>query len=79
MQEKGFPAWGKSEGKKVGEGWIASFDSMGEYKELEPIEFDILSYRLYSIINQGRQAILRVSGSPVVAEGGEALFAVYDP
>jgi N-methylhydantoinase B len=79
MQEKVFPAWGRSEEKKVGGGRIAPFNSIGKYKELDPIEFDILSYRLYSIINQGRQAILRVSGSPVVAEGGEALFAVYDP
>jgi N-methylhydantoinase B len=42
------------------------------------VEYEILSYRLYSMVNESRQAIMRVSGSPVVAEGGEALFALYN-
>jgi N-methylhydantoinase B len=42
------------------------------------IEYEILSYRLYSLVNEARQAIMRVSGSPVVAEGGEALFGLYN-
>lgn len=79
MEKNQFPSWGKKEGKNVGGGWIPSVNKVKEYQKLDPIEFDILSYRLYSIINEGRQAVMRVSGSPVVAEGGEALFAVYDP
>jgi len=46
--------------------------------ELDDIEYEILSYRLYSMVNEARQTILRVSGSPVVAEGGEALYALYN-
>lgn len=42
------------------------------------VEYEILSYRLYALVNEARQAIMRVSGSPVVAEGGEALFAIYN-
>lgn len=68
-----------NKGKNIGGGWIAPLKKVKKYKKLGPIEFDILSYRLYSIINEGRQAVMRVSGSPVVAEGGEALFAIYDP
>ena len=69
------------EGKRtfVGGGWLPSREEVAGYKKLSPVEFEILSYRLNSIANEARQAILRVSGSPVVAEGGEALFAIYDP
>ena len=78
MEKTGFPSWGQEKSKEIGGGWIAPFEKVKEYEKLDPIEFDILSYRLYSIINEGRQAVMRVSGSPVVAEGGESLFAVYD-
>ena len=78
MEQTGFPSWGKDRGKDLGGGRIPPMNEVMEYEKLDQIEFDILSYRLYSIINEGRQAIMRVSGSPVVAEGGEALFAAYD-
>jgi N-methylhydantoinase B len=69
------------EGKRtfVGGGWLPSREEVASYRKLSPVDFEILSYRMNSIANEARQAILRVSGSPVVAEGGEALFAVYDP
>src|SRR4030066_161846 len=79
VPEQQFPSWGKEKSKEVGGGRVPALSKVKQYKKLDPIEFDILSYRLYSIINEGRQAVMRVSGSPVVAEGGEALFAVYDP
>ncbi|MBL7119552.1 MAG: hydantoinase B/oxoprolinase family protein [Dehalococcoidia bacterium] len=63
----------------VGGGWLPSREEVAEYERLSPVDFEILSYRMHSICNEARQAILRVSGSPVVAEGGEALFAIYDP
>jgi len=63
----------------IGGGWLPDFEETRKYEKLSPVDFEILSYRLYSIVNEGRQAIMRVSGSPVVAEGGEALFALYDP
>jgi N-methylhydantoinase B/oxoprolinase/acetone carboxylase alpha subunit len=68
-------------GKRVfiGGGWLPSRDELAAYERLSPVDFEILSYRMNSIANEARQAILRVSGSPVVAEGGEALFAIYDP
>ena len=68
------------EGKRtfVGGGWLPSREEVASYKKLSPVDFEILSYRMNSIAKEARQAILRVSGSPVVAEGGEALFAVYD-
>ena len=69
------------EGKRtfIGGGWLPSREEVKAYKRLSPVDFEILSYRMNSIANEARQAILRVSGSAVVAEGGEALFAVYDP
>ncbi len=60
-------------------GYIPAADDLKNYERLNPVEFEILSYRMHSICNEARQAVLRVSGSPVVAEGGECLFAVYDP
>ena len=63
----------------IGGGWLPSREEVTSYKKLSPVDFEILSYRMNSIANEARQAILRVSGSPVVAEGGEALFAIYDP
>ncbi|OPY56621.1 MAG: Acetophenone carboxylase delta subunit [Pelotomaculum sp. PtaU1.Bin035] len=45
--------------------------------KLSPIEFEILSHRIYSIMNEARQGVMRVSGSPVVCEAGECLFAAY--
>jgi N-methylhydantoinase B len=51
---------------------------MREGVDLSDVEYEILSYRLYSLVNESRQAVMRVSGSPVVAEGGEALFAIYN-
>jgi N-methylhydantoinase B len=69
------------EGKRtfLGGGWLPSREEVAGYEKLSPVDFEILSYRMNSIANEARQAILRVSGSPVVAEGGEALFAIYDP
>jgi len=63
----------------LGGGWLPSREDLAAYERLSPVEFEILSYRMNSIANEARQAVLRVSGSPVVAEGGECLFAIYDP
>src|SRR4030042_1325262 len=79
MAEKKFPSWGENESRDISGGGVPPLNRERQIEKLGPIEFDILSHRLYSIINEGRQAVMRVSGSPVVAEGGEALFAVYDP
>lgn len=73
-----FPSWGENHSREIGGGLIPPLRTVRKYKELDPIEFDILSYRIYSIMNECREAVMRVSGSPVVAEGGEALFAIYD-
>jgi N-methylhydantoinase B len=69
------------EGKRtfIGGGWLPSREELASYERLSPVDFEILSYRMNSIANEARQAVLRVSGSPVVAEGGECLFAIYDP
>jgi N-methylhydantoinase B len=69
------------EGKRtfVGGGWLPSREEVSNYKKLPPVEFEILTYRMNSIANEARETIMRVSGSPVVAEGGEAFFAIYDP
>lgn len=78
MERKEFPSWGKNEGRNIGGGWLPPLNQVKQYEKLDPVEFDIISHRLYSVVNEARQAVMRVSGSPVVAEGGEALFAFYD-
>ena len=60
-------------------GYIPALEELRKYQKLSPVDFEILSYRMHSICNEARQAVLRVSGSPVVAEGGECLFAIYNP
>lgn len=45
--------------------------------KLNQVQFEILSHRIYSIMNEARQGVMRVSGSPVVCEAGECLFAAY--
>lgn len=62
----------------IGGGWLPSREEVTRYEKLSAAEFEILSYKVNAICNEARQAIQRVSGSPIVAEGGEALFAIYD-
>ena len=47
-------------------------------KEMDPVEYEIISHRIFKIIDNARLNIMRVSGSPIVCEGGEALFALYN-
>jgi hypothetical protein len=54
MSGKKFPSWGADKGKNVGGGWLPSLAEVRKYEKLDPIEFDILSHRLYSIINEAR-------------------------
>jgi len=82
MQEKQIYRYEAPFGGKrthIGGGWLPAREEIVKYEKLHPATYEILAHRLYSICNDARQAILRVSGSPVVAEGGEALFAIYDP
>ncbi|MBI3075791.1 MAG: hydantoinase B/oxoprolinase family protein [Deltaproteobacteria bacterium] len=46
--------------------------------ELDPFRYEIFRHRLYQVLEEGRLAIHRVSGSPVVVEGGECMCSFYD-
>ncbi len=79
MEVRQYPSWGKDQGKDIGGGWVPPLNKVRQYDKVGPIDFDIISHRLYSIINEGRQAVQRISGCPTVAEAGEAGFFVNDP
>ena len=46
--------------------------------ELDPIRYEVCVRRLNSILEQGRQAIAMISGSPAIVEGGEFMTSLYD-
>jgi N-methylhydantoinase B len=47
-------------------------------KELDPITYEVLKHKIWQILWEGREAMLHVSGSPVVSEAKECMFAIYD-
>ncbi|MDO8784748.1 MAG: hydantoinase B/oxoprolinase family protein, partial [Syntrophales bacterium] len=47
-------------------------------KDIDPITYEILRHRLFSILQEGRYAMARVSGSPVATEAKETMTAIYD-
>lgn len=44
---------------------------------LDPVKYQIYRHRLYNILEEGRLTIRCVTGSAVVAEGGETLCSFY--
>ncbi|MBI3077818.1 MAG: hypothetical protein HYY85_12680, partial [Deltaproteobacteria bacterium] len=49
----------------------------GPGAKLDPVQYEIFSHRLFHLLEEGQIAIRMVSGSPVVAEGGETMCAFY--
>ena len=45
---------------------------------LDPIKYEVFMRRLKSILEEGRQAIAMVSGSPAIVEGGEFMTSFYN-
>ncbi len=50
---------------------------MGAKENLDAITYEILRHRLFSILQEGRYAMARVSGSPVATEAKETMTAIY--
>ena len=46
--------------------------------ELDPVKYEIFRHRLFNILEEGRGAMINISGSPVIAEGGECMTSIYD-
>ena len=47
-------------------------------ENLEPVSYEVFVGRSKSILEEGRQAIAMISGSPAIAEGGEFMTSFYD-
>ena len=47
-------------------------------KELDPIRYEVFFQRVRSLLEEGRQAVAMVSGSPGIVEGGECMTSIYD-
>ncbi|UCG66017.1 MAG: hydantoinase B/oxoprolinase family protein [Deltaproteobacteria bacterium] len=45
--------------------------------EIDPIRYQVFRHRLFNILEEGRIAMGMVSGSPVVAEGGETCTSMH--
>lgn len=46
--------------------------------DLDPIRYEMFRHRLFNVLEEGRIAMQHVSGSTVVAEGGECMASFYD-
>lgn len=46
--------------------------------KLDPVIYEILKHKLWQILWEGRETMLRVSGSPVVSEAKECMFALHN-
>ncbi len=44
---------------------------------IDPVRYEMFRHRLFNILEEGRMAMHMVSGSPVVAEGGECMASFY--
>jgi N-methylhydantoinase B len=45
---------------------------------VDPVKYEMFRHRLLSILEEGRITMIMVSGSPVIAEGGECMTSIYD-
>ena len=46
--------------------------------ELDPVKYEVFVRRLSSVLEEGRQAVAMVSGSPAIVEGGEFMTSLYE-
>ena len=46
--------------------------------ELDPIKYEIFERSLASTLEEGRQAVGMISGTPAVVEGGEFMTSAYE-
>ncbi len=45
---------------------------------IDPVKYEIAVHRIAAMLREGSYALVRTSGSPIVAEVGEYMFAIYD-
>ena len=45
---------------------------------IDPVKYEIAVHRIAAILREGSYALVRTSGSPIVSEVGEYMFAIYD-
>ncbi len=45
--------------------------------DLDPVKYEVLVQRLSSVLEEGRQAVAMISGSPAIVEGGEFMTSLY--
>ncbi|MDP6429004.1 MAG: hydantoinase B/oxoprolinase family protein [Rhodospirillales bacterium] len=46
--------------------------------EIDPVKYEIAVHRIAAILREGCYALVRTSGSPIVTEVGEYMFAIFD-
>lgn len=46
---------------------------------IDPFRYEILTHRIWSILEEGRLTLQRVSASPIVSQGGECMSSLYAP
>ncbi len=49
-----------------------------EEVNIDPVKYEIAVHRINAILREGSFALARTSGSPIVTECGEYMFAIYD-
>lgn len=46
--------------------------------ELDPVKYEVFVKRLGSVLEEGREAVAMISGSPAIVEGGEFMTSLYE-
>lgn len=46
--------------------------------EIDPVNYEVFVRRLTSVLEEGRQAVAMISGSPAIVEGGEFMTSLYE-
>ena len=45
--------------------------------DIDPVKYEVFVQRLSSVLEEGRQAVAMISGSPAIVEGGEFMTSLY--
>jgi N-methylhydantoinase B len=49
-----------------------------QYKDIDPVRYEMFLHRLWAIGEEGRMTLQRVTASPIVSQGGECMSSFYD-
>src|SRR4030067_2825855 len=58
--------------------WAVMQSVARRHISIDPVKYEIAVHRIAAMLREGSYALVRTSGSPIVAEVGAYMFAIYD-